>query len=188
MTEQLFDGAPEPQQPTNEVLTTPTPEVVSAPDYGFDPNDENFQAFNQQLTQYIGVDAYALKNYVKHVESQVQDTALKPLRDEWGDTFADNFAAVKERFKQLSPQQQGVYDNVDGARFIWQQLQNEQAQTRVEQSVPAFDRGKSGGGSAPTGRFTYTQSGITAMNKAEYRANIAAIQTAYAKGLVDLNN
>lgn len=181
-------GAPEPQQPTNEVLAnTPAPELVPVPanDYGFDPNDENFQAFNQQLTQYIGVDAYALKNYVKHVESQVQDSALKPLRDEWGDGFTDNFAAVKERFKTLPPQQQAIYDNADGARFIWQQLQQEQAQASV---VPTFDRGKSGGTSAPSGRFKYTQSGITAMNKAEYKSNIAAIQSAYSQGLVDLNS
>jgi len=165
-----------------------TPQLPTVPDLGFDPNDETFQAFNQQLTQYIGVDAYALKNYVKHVESQVQEAQLQPLRSEWGEGFTDNFAAVKERFKQLPPNQQAIYDNVDGARFIWQQLQQEAQQQATAQTVPTFDRGKAAGGASPSGRFKYTQSGITALGKVAYKADIANIQSAYAQGLVDLNN
>lgn len=172
-------------QPTPEVQQQ-QPDVVSQPDPVCDPNDADFQAFNTQLTQYIGVDASSLKQYVSHIQQQVLEQTLEPLRIDWGTDYEQNYNAVKERFKQLPAHQQAIYDNVDGARFLHEQLRREAQQQQA--SVPTFDRGKTGGGAAPTGRYTYTQSQIIAMSKTDYRANIAAIQAAYAQGKVDLEN
>jgi len=71
MSDQQLDTAPIVEQLTPES----TPEPIT-PELGYDPNDEDFQAFNTQLTRYLGVDANALKNYVRHVESQARETSL----------------------------------------------------------------------------------------------------------------
>lgn len=163
------------------------PQTAPVNPYGFDPNDEQFQAFNSQLQNYLGVDAYALRNYASYVAEQQRESALTPLRQEWGDGFEQNFGLVRERFSQLPPHQQAIYDNVDGARFLYQQILSEQGQQ--QQQVPTFDRGKvsAGTGSQTNGRYQYKQSEILAMSKADYSKNARAIAAAYSQGLVDLN-
>lgn len=164
-------------EPSLVAHPTPAPDDLN--------NDEAFQTFNQQLQTYIGADVQTLRNYVGYLENQIRENALAPLRQEWGDMFEDNFKRVRERFNTLPPHQQSIYDNVDGARFLWQQLQNEQDQTAA---VPTFDRGKASAGPTTHKKYKYTQSEIIALSPKEYKQHAADIQAAYVSGLVDLNN
>lgn len=173
----------EPQAP----LPTDTPSTTGMVSSGFPLEQygitpEAAQAFISYL-----LEQEPIKQRFSYIDERRQYHALKPLRDEWGENFDTIFAKVQERFKQLPPHLQAIYDNTDGARFLYQQLLEEEKKSG--NSVPTFDRGttSNGGSGLPNGRYRYKQSEILAMKKDEYQKQARDIQQAYAQGLVDMN-
>jgi hypothetical protein len=164
------------------VDTTPTPTPTLGTgfpleQYGITP--EAAQAFISYL-----LEQEPIKQRFAYIDERRQYHALKPLRDEWGENFDTIFAKVQERFRQLPPHLQAIYDNTDGARFLYQQLLEEEKKSGND--VPKFDRG-TGGSGLPNGRYRYKQSEILAMKRDEYQKQARDIQQAYAQGLVDMN-
>ena len=142
------------------------------------------------LVEYaFGIPRQTVRSNFEYVQARQREEAISPLRNEWGDSFEQNFGLVQERFNQLPPHKQAIYDNVDGAKFIWQQIQAEQAQQAQAAQVPTFDRGRANGTpNAATGRYKYTMSQINAMSSADYAKVAADIQAAFGAGLVDTRN
>ncbi|ASV43893.1 hypothetical protein [Cyanophage BHS3] len=158
--------------------------------YGITP--EAAQAFIDYLLSYEPI-----RSRFEFIDERRRYHALKPLRDEWGDDFESNFEKVRERFASLPPNLQGLYDNVDGARLLYQQIKKEQeaaaeAQQQQQQQAsppPTFDRGRTSNdiSAGVASAYKYKQSDILRMPRDEYQRQAREIQAAYAEGLVDLS-
>jgi hypothetical protein len=136
------------------------------------------------------------------VTSQWREQQLGSLREAWGDEFQTVYDHVtKQVFPNLSPEQQALYNNADGLKFLAEQNRGaiEQALQSSSQTTPqpveqvqgqnqpegAIAPTNGGGVSnAPSASPTFTQSQLLAMTPAEWKQNESAIQQAYASGSV----
>ena len=163
------------------------------------PDDPQFQAFNQQLQTYLGVDASQLRNIVNRYQSDSQFIEQQRIQQErsqlqsaWGDQFNDNFNAVQERLAQLhqqNPQLAASLNNAQGAQMVLAQIQQERlAQQQATQvGVPNFDRTYVPSSPNRT-QFAFTKSQLDSMSEQDKAARWGEIGYAYANGLVDFNN
>lgn len=145
-------------------------------------------ALDAYLQSTYGVNLGTAMQYVQQAQQQQQPAAAAPsaeaefdlLKSQWqvDDTVLnERMRIVAEQFNQLPPEQQALYDNVDGVQLLWQRYE------RQNPSPTPVDRGASAA-TPQNGRYQFTRSQLYAMSEQEARANDAAITYAEANGLV----
>lgn len=166
-------------------------------------DNEDFQLFNAQLQQFLGVDAQTLHNYVAIVQQQQRDMALQPLKQEWGDEFDTRMDSVRQLWEKLPENERAIYDSVEGVRFLAARVQAQQPTAEqpaavggsgvesatTQPGVPSLDR-KTVPSALTTGapQYRYTRSQLTSMPKNEYVQQQADIAKAYSEGAVDMSS
>jgi len=180
-TDSAAPTAPEAQaeQPTVPTLP-PLPEALA-------PYQEQLNEYFQAMVgQYMGVTPEQLQLGVQYIQQQEVATQLSQLQSTWGVDESEmdrRLSAVRERFNQLSPQEQAGLDSVTGAQLLWAKLEQEGYGGRTQPQVPRFDRSRgaaSVSGQAPM----FSRAQIAAMSPAEKATYHDQIQYAYLNGLV----
>jgi hypothetical protein len=168
------DAEPQPTAPG----LPPLPEALA-------PYQKELDAYFQQMvTQYLGVQPEQLQLGVQYIQEQEVTRQLGQLQKEWSvdDNELDSrLELVRERFGQLSPQEQQALDSVRGVKLIWAELEQEQAKQRP-QAAPRFDRsrGRTATGSKPL----FTKGQLASMSSTDRSKYYDQIVYAYQNGLV----
>lgn len=168
-----------PNLPIEQVAPAPAP---SLPPQG----DPEFDAFQAQLQRYLGFGVADLVGSVETVRKLAAEREATTLRNQWGSSYDENFAAVQTRLNELhatNPTLAASLNNAQGAQLIHAQLTVERQQAGAPTNVPSFHRTSSPGLPASS-RAMFTQTEILAMPKAVRSERHAEITAAYAQGLV----
>lgn len=162
------------------------------------PDNDSAKKFREAFNKYLGFDVAELKDYATQYKSAITELnqikqqnyinqSINNLANDWSvpvDEVNSRLEAVRERFKNYSPEMQARLDNVEGAKLIWSRIENESI-TRSN-SVPNFNSNRN---YKPTGNKStqrmYTQAQIDNMSADEFNSNYSDILYAYANGLVN---
>lgn len=155
--------------------------------------DEAGQQWWNQFQQYTGVNRQdflagvqqlqGLPQIQQQVQAQTRDAQLATLQQELGAQFSTVMPQIAQKFAQLPPQMQAALDNIEGARLLYAQIQQEQGLGAP--SAPKFDRPQNFSSFKPGAQDpSFTKDQIRSMSDADYERNQSAISYAYSKGLV----
>lgn len=157
----------------------PLPEALA-------PYQKELDAYFQQMVQqYLGVQPEQLQLGVQYIQEQEVNRQLGQLQKEWSvdeNELDSRLELVRERFSQLSPQEQQALDSVRGIKLLWAEIEQEQARQRPQTQAPRFDRsrGRTATGSKPL----FSKSQLDQMSQADRSKYYDQIVYAYQNGLV----
>lgn len=180
----LLDGH-EAEKPKETETTT---DEVKPPDF----EAPEFQAFNDQFKQYMGVDlktAYeqyaemtkALSQFQQQTELNTAQQAAQSLQKDWGVNDAEfnrRTEAVMKYADTLPPDLKSQFDSVEGIKLLWARLD--------KQKAPSAKGGATGTRSASAPQ-QFKKSELFAMmqnDPAKYTSLQGAIKNAYETGNV----
>lgn len=169
-----------PPTPPADEQQSPTADEVETPK----ALEEKYADLDDYFQHRFGVSLQdALQSVNELNQFRQQATVEKQqavLRSEWGMEYDNNMKVVMEKFKQLTPQEQAVYDNVDGARRLYAEHLYQNPQAKRGYNQPARLRSD-----VTTDKpYDFKQSDILAMSPKDYHDRQEEITQAYVRGRV----
>jgi hypothetical protein len=186
-----------PEQTSAEQGQQPAPQPAQQPQPQPAPqslnNNEDYARFEQYMRQYLGADPVQIRQALLQQQQNTVEFQRQRLRQEWGDNYDANFAAVQTRLQEIAktnPQRAQSLADAEGALMLHRAMQYEELSSQ-QQGASVLQQGGLNRSTTPASpsanNFQFTASQIRDMSPDERRANHAAIQAAYQQGLVDRN-
>lgn len=190
VTPQRDSSSPVAPAPDSLLSSPPPPPAAETPPPPADAVEppkaleEKYADLDAYIESKFGVSlAEALESVNELNQFRQQATVEKQqaiLKNEWGMEYENNMKVVMEKFQKLSPQEQAVYDNVNGARRLYAEYVYQNPQNTRGYNQPARLRSD-----VTTDKpYDFKQSEILAMSPKEYHDRQREITDAYTRGRV----